>query len=105
MSNYCGTSLLSISNNIFSSILLLRLSPYADEIVGVISVGFNITHQLLIRYSCICQILEQKWEYNVTVHQLFIDFKIACDSVRRKEQHYIFTESGGPLKLFRLRCD
>jgi hypothetical protein len=33
---------------------------------------------------CIRQILEKKWEYNETVHQLFIDFKKACDTVRRK---------------------
>jgi hypothetical protein len=32
---------------------------------------------------CICQILEEKWEYNETVHQLFIDFKKAYASVRR----------------------
>jgi hypothetical protein len=28
--------------------------------------------------------LEKKWEYNGTVHQLFIDFKKACDSVKRE---------------------
>jgi hypothetical protein len=26
------------------------------------------------------QIIGEKWEYNGTVHQLFIDFKKACDS-------------------------
>jgi len=33
---------------------------------------------------CICQILEKKWEHNEAVHQLFIDFKKAYDSVRRE---------------------
>jgi hypothetical protein len=33
---------------------------------------------------CIRQILEKKWEYNEVVHQLFIDFKKAYDSVRRE---------------------
>jgi hypothetical protein len=28
--------------------------------------------------------LEKKWEYNETVHQLFIDFKKAYGSVRRE---------------------
>jgi hypothetical protein len=28
------------------------------------------------------QILEKRWEYNGTVHQLFIDFKKADDSVK-----------------------
>jgi len=30
---------------------------------------------------CIRQILEEKWEYNKAVHQLFIDLKKAYDSV------------------------
>jgi hypothetical protein len=33
---------------------------------------------------CSRQILEKKWEYNETVHQLFIDFKKAYDSVKRE---------------------
>jgi len=28
--------------------------------------------------------LKKKWEYNEAVHQLFIDFKKAYDSVRRE---------------------
>jgi hypothetical protein len=33
---------------------------------------------------CIRQILEKKLEYNEAVHQLFINFKKAYDSVRRE---------------------
>jgi hypothetical protein len=32
----------------------------------------------------ILQILQEKWKYNERVHQLFIDFKKAYDSVRRE---------------------
>jgi hypothetical protein len=53
------------------------------KLLGTISVDFDVTDQLLIRFSCIRQILEKKWEYNETVHQLFIDFKKANDSMRR----------------------
>jgi hypothetical protein len=35
------------------------------------------------------QILEKKWEYNGAVHQLFIDFKKAYDSVRREALYNI----------------
>jgi hypothetical protein len=48
------------------------------KLLGIISVGFNITDQLLIRYW------RKKWEYSVAVHQLFVDFKRAYDSVRRE---------------------
>jgi hypothetical protein len=41
----------------------------------------------------------EKWEYNGTVHQLFIDFKKAYDSVRRKVLYYILIEFGISRKL------
>jgi hypothetical protein len=41
-------------------------------------------------------------EYNETVHQLFIDFKKAYDSVRRELLYSILIEFGVPLKLVRL---
>jgi hypothetical protein len=34
--------------------------------------------------NCIHQILEKKRKYSEAVHQLFIDFKRAYDSVRRE---------------------
>jgi hypothetical protein len=48
------------------------------------------------------QILEKKWEYNGTVHQLFIDFKKAYDSVKREVLYNILLECGVPKKLVRL---
>jgi hypothetical protein len=61
-----------------SNILLSRLTPYADEIIGDHQCGFqhNTTTDHIF---CIWQILEKKWEYNGTVHQLFIDFKKPSD--------------------------
>jgi hypothetical protein len=44
----------------------------------------------------------KKWEYNGVVHQLFVDFKKAYDSVRREVLYNILTEFGIPLKLVRL---
>jgi hypothetical protein len=48
------------------------------------------------------QILEKKWEYNGTVHQLFIDFKKAYDSVKREVLYNILTDFEIPRKLDRL---
>jgi hypothetical protein len=44
-------------------------------------------------------ILEKKWEYNGTVHQLFIDFMKAYDSVRREALYNILIDFGIPRKL------
>jgi hypothetical protein len=62
------------------------------------SVGFRTTDHIF----CVCQILEKKWEYKQAVHQLFVDFKKAYDSVRREVLYNILTEFGVPLKLVRL---
>jgi hypothetical protein len=45
------------------------------------------------------QILEKKWEYSGTVHQLFADFKEAYDSVRTEVSYNILLEFGIPRKL------
>jgi hypothetical protein len=63
--------------------------------------GFDITDQLLISL-CILQTLEKKWQYNETVHHLFIDFKKAYDSVRREVLYNILIGFGVPMKLVRL---
>jgi hypothetical protein len=54
------------------------------KLLWIINVGSDVIEQLLIRFSCIRQILEKKREYSETVHQLFIDFKKIYDSVKRE---------------------
>jgi hypothetical protein len=44
-------------------------------------------------------ILEKKWEYSGTIHQLFTDFKKAYNSVRREVLYNILIEFGIPRKL------
>jgi len=46
--------------------------------------------------------LEKKWEYIEAVHQLFIYFKKAYDSVRREVLYNILIEFGVPKKLVKL---
>jgi hypothetical protein len=57
---------------ILSTILLSRLIPYADEIIGDHQCGFRRNSSKTDQIFYIRQILEKKWEYNDTVHQLFI---------------------------------
>jgi hypothetical protein len=54
------------------------------KLLGIISVGFNITDQLLIRSLAFIRYWRKNGEYNERVHQLFIYFKKACDSVTRE---------------------
>jgi hypothetical protein len=93
-SNYRGMSLLSTSYKILSNILLARLTPYGVEIIGNHQCGFQHNRTMTEKMFCIRQILEKRREYNFTVHQLFIDFKKAYDSIRR-EVLYIELEQPG----------
>jgi hypothetical protein len=58
----------SASYKILSNILLSRLSPYVDGIIGDHQCGFRHNRSTTDQIFCICQILEQKWEFNETVH-------------------------------------
>jgi hypothetical protein len=101
-SNYCGISLLSTTYKVLSNILLSRLTPYAEEIIGDHWCGFQCSRSTTDHIFCICQILEKKWEYSEAVHQLFVVLKKEYDSVRREVLYNIFIEFGIPLKLVRL---
>jgi len=75
--NYRGTS--PTAYKILSTILISSLTPHVDKITGDYQCGFwrNTTTDQIF---CVHQILEKKWEYKGTVHQLFIDSEKACDS-------------------------
>jgi hypothetical protein len=54
-----------MGENILSSIFLGRI------LFGKIVVDFDVTNQLLIRYS-VFVMLEIKWDYTGTIHQMFL---------------------------------
>jgi hypothetical protein len=56
--NYRGISLLSISYKILSNILLSRLGPYLNEIIGDHQCGFQRNRSTTNQIFCIHQILE-----------------------------------------------
>jgi hypothetical protein len=100
--NYRGIFLLSTAYKILSNILLARLTPCVNEIIGDHQCGFRRNRSTTDQIFYIRQILEKKWEYNGTVHQLFIDFKEAYDLVKREVLYNILLENGVPKKLVRL---
>jgi hypothetical protein len=46
--------------------------------------------------------MERNWEYNGTVHQLFIDFGKVYYSIRKEILYIILTEVDIPMKLVRI---
>jgi hypothetical protein len=64
--------------------------------------GFRRNRSTSGQIFYIWQILEKKWECNGMVHQVFIDFKKAYDSVKREVLYNIVLEFYIPKKLARL---
>jgi len=85
-----------------SNILFSRLIPNVEEVIGDHQCGFRRNRSATDHIFCIRQILEKKLEYIEAVHQLFIDFKKAYDSVKREVLYNILVEFGVPKKLVRL---
>jgi hypothetical protein len=71
------------------NIPLSRLSPYIDEIIGDQQCGFRHNRSTTDQTFCIHRIQEKTWEYNETVHQLFIDFNTSdqkCEVISKCKQ-------------------
>ena len=100
-SNYRGISLLPTMYKIVSNILLSRLTPYTEEIIGDHQCGFRPNRSTADHIFCIRQILEKKLKYNEAVYELFIDFKKTYNSVRREVLYKSLIEFSIPMKLVR----
>jgi hypothetical protein len=98
---YRGLSLLPTSYKM-SIILLSKLSSYIGGIIGHHQCGFRRNRSTTDQIFCISQILEKKWEYNKTAHELFIDIKKAYDALRRDILCNILIGFWIPMKLVRL---
>ena len=92
--NYRGRPVSSATYKMLSNILILRLTPYAEEIIGYQQCGFRRKRSMTDHIFCIRRVLEKDWEYNEAVQHLFVDFNKASDSVRRQVLRKILIEFG-----------
>ncbi|KAJ4427856.1 hypothetical protein ANN_25635 [Periplaneta americana] len=105
MGNACYYSIEKLlSSSLLSKTLKVRI--YKTVILPVVLYGCE-TWTLTLREEQRLRvfenkIMEKKWEYKGTVHQLFIHFKKAYDSVKREVLYDILIEFGIPKKLVRL---
>jgi hypothetical protein len=93
---------LSITYKILFNIPQTTLTTYVSEVIGDHQCGFHRNRHTINQIFYIRQVPGKNWEYNGTLHQLFIDFKKACDSVKRKVLYNILLEFCIPKNLVRL---
>jgi hypothetical protein len=80
----------------------VQVKSICHEIIGDHQCGIRPTRSITDQIFYIRQTLQKKWEHNGSVHQLFIDFKKAYDSVKREVLYNILLEFGIHKELVRL---
>lgn len=100
--NYRGISLLNVTYKVLAKILSRRLEVFAEHIIGDYQCGFRRGRSTTDHIFAIRGILEKCYEYNIPVHQLFIDFRQAYDSVKRSYLQETLNNFRIPGKLARL---
>ena len=85
-----------------SGTLYNRLAEYAEEILGDYRCEFRTNPSTIDHIFTIRQIQEKAYEYNIHLHNLYIDFKQAFDSVNRSRMLNDLTLLGIPKKLTKL---
>ncbi|KAI5717474.1 hypothetical protein M8J77_006391 [Diaphorina citri] len=97
--NYRGISLLNTTYKILSLIILERLKPFTDEIVGDYQAGFKKNKSTTDQIFSLRQILEKRIEYGKETVILFVDFKKAYDCLIRRKIFDALLVLGIPKKL------
>jgi len=92
------TLLLSTTYKILSNILLSRLNPQAEKIIGDYQCRFWRNGLINVFYDR--QILKKKWEHNEAVSAISV-LQESLWLVRREVLHNILIEFGIPMKLVR----
>lgn len=100
--NYRGITLLSVVYKVLSTVLLNRIKPFAEKAIGEYQCGFRSGRSTTDQIFNIRQIMERMWEFGIDIHQLFVDFKQAYDSINRSSLWGSMAELGIPSKYIRL---
>jgi len=79
-SNYRAITLLDVTYKVLSGILYNRVTVYTEEILGEYQCGFRANRSNIDHIFTIRQTQDKAYEYNISLHNLFIDFKQAFDN-------------------------
>jgi len=84
---------------ILSNIILGKIKPYIEKVMGDYQNGFRDGRSVIDNISALRIINEKLWEYNQSVHYLFIDFQKAYYSIHTDALWKCIKEFKIPTKL------
>jgi hypothetical protein len=102
--NYSGISLLNITYGykIFTILLHNLLSKIIKPEIGNYQIGFRPNRSTIDNIFTMRQIYEKCHEYNIDLHNIFIDFSQVFDTVNKDVIHNSLIKHNVPEKLIKL---
>ena len=100
--NYRGISLLNTTYKIFAILLYNRLSKLIEPEIGNYQMGFRPNRSTIDNIFMVRQIYEKCHEYNIDLHNIFIEFSQAFDMVNRDIIYTSLIKYNIPDKLIKL---
>jgi hypothetical protein len=83
--NYKPIMLLNIAYKIYAILLNNQLSEIIEYKLGDFQMGFQPNRSTIDNIFMVRQIFEKCYEYNIELHNIFVDYFQALDSVNRKK--------------------
>jgi len=100
-SNYRPITLLNMAYKIFTIILNNRLSKIVDSKLSEAQAGFRPNRSTLGNIFIICQTFEKCHEYNIDIHNIFVEYVQAFDCINRNKVIDSLNEYNIPSKLIK----
>ena len=100
--NYRGTALENAAYKILSNIILGKIKPYIEKVMGDYHNGFRDERSVTEKIFALKIINEKLWEYNQSVQYLFIDFQKVYESIHRNTLRECVKEFKIPTKLINM---
>jgi len=100
--NYRPIKLLKITYNIFSIILNQKLVDIIEIELGDYHSGIRSSRSIIDNILMKRQIIEKCCEYNIDIHNMFIDYTHTFDSIKRNKILDFLTQNLIPSKLINL---
>ena len=100
--NYRGIALENAAYKILSNIILGKIKPYIEKVMGDYQNGFRDGRSVTDNIFALKIINEKLWEYNQSVQYLFMNFYKAYDSIHRDTLWKFMKEFKIPTKLINM---
>jgi hypothetical protein len=100
--NYRGISLVNITYKTFAILLCNQLSKITEPEIRNYQLGFRPNSSTIDNIFIVRQTYEKCYEYNIDLHNIFIDFSQAFDTVNSDVIHSSLIEHNIPDKMIKL---